>query len=471
MSLTRAVARSTMLQALGRALSIGLALVVFLLVARHLGVEGYGYYTTITAFLQLFGLVVDLGLYIYLAKTLGEPGVDQSRIVSNVFTLRLVSAVLILGLAPLLVLLFPYPPLVKIGVAAMSLSSLFVTLTQVLAGIFQKHLQAERFIIGEVIGRVLLLAATVLAIRSGVGVLGIVWTVVLSSAVIFVVTAWWARRLVSFGLRFDAPLWWQILRSTWPIALSIAFNVVYFKADTIILSLYYPAYDVGIYGAPYRVFEALISIPALFAGLLTPLLTTAYLSDRPRFARMLQRSFEALVLVAAPLVIGTQFVAQPVMQLVAPEFAASAPILRILIVGTAAIFVGYLFSNTVVVVNRQRAMVWIYAVVAISSIGLYLATIPRFSYFGAATVTVLVESVVAVAGAWMVLRTAQVRFGLGPTARILAAGGLMAAAMWFSRGLPWIVNGLLGVVIYAAAVVALRVVDRATIRAIVMRSP
>ena len=29
---------------------------------------------------------------------------------------------------------------------------------------------------------------------------------------------------------------------TWPIALSIIFNVVYFKADTIILSLYYPAH-------------------------------------------------------------------------------------------------------------------------------------------------------------------------------------------------------------------------------------
>jgi O-antigen/teichoic acid export membrane protein len=102
---------------------------------------------------------------------------------------------------------------------------------------------------------------------------------------------------------------------------------------------------------------------------------------------------------------------------------------------------------------------------------LYLATVPRFSYFGAATGTVLVESAVAIAGAWMVLRTAQVRFGFGPTVRILAAGGLMAAAMWIGRGLPWIVNGLLGVAVYSAVVVALRVVDRETIQAIVSRSP
>lgn len=471
MSLTRAVAHSTILQALGRALSIALALVVFLLVARHLGVEGYGHYTTVTAFLQFFGLVVDLGLYIYLAKTLGEPGVDESRMVSNVFTLRLVSAIVILGLAPMVVLLFPYPSVVKVGVAAMSMAALFVTITQVLAGVFQKRLRAERFIIGEVVGRVLLLVVTVVAIKAGVGVVGIVWTVVLSSMVTFVITVWWARRLIPFGLQFDWTLWKQIISSTWPIALSIAFNVVYFKADTIILSLYYPAYDVGIYGAPYRVFEALISIPALFAGLLTPLLTTAYLTDRQRFGRILQRGFEALVLVAAPLVIGTQFVAGDVMRLVAPEFIASAPVLRILIVGTASIFIGYLFSNTVVVVNRQRTMVWVYAAVALSSLVLYLMIIPRFSYFGAATVTVAVESVVALAGAWVVLRTAQVRFGFGPTGRIVLAGGLMALAMWFGRNLPWAVNGLFGVAVYGVAVVALKVVDRATIRAIVMRSP
>ncbi len=471
MSLTRSVARNTLSQAVGRALSIGLALVVFFMVARHLGVEGYGYYTTVTAFLQLFGLVVDLGLYIYLAKTLGQPGVDEARMVGNILTLRLVSATLILGLAPLLVFFFPYPSVVKVGVAAMSLSSLFVTVTQVLSGVFQQRLRAAKFIIGEVIGRLVLLGATLVAIRSGAGILGIIWTVVFGSFVAMIITAWWAYRLIPFKLGFDGGVWKQIIRSTWPIALSIMFNVIYFKADTIILSLYYPAYEVGIYGAPYRVFEALISIPALFAGLLTPLLTTAYLTDRPRFGRMLQRGFEALVLMAAPLVVGTQFVATDVMRLVAPEFAASAPVLRILVFGTAAIFIGYLFSNAVVVVNRQRAMVWVYATVAFSSVALYVATIPRFSYFGAATVTVLVESVVAVAAAWMVLRTADVRFSLSPTARILVASGLMATAMWFGRGLAWTIDGVLGVAVYAAAVVGLRVVDRATLREIITRSP
>ncbi|MBI4092938.1 MAG: flippase [Candidatus Kerfeldbacteria bacterium] len=469
-SLTRSVAHNTFYQVIGRSASILLALVVFVLVARHLGVEGYGYFTTITAFLQFFGVVVDLGLYIYLAKTLGEPGIDERRIVGNVFTLRLVSAMVLLGAAPLLILAFPYPAVVKLGVAAMSISSLFVTITQVLAGLFQKTLRAGQFILGEVVGRVLMLGVTIAAIRLGAGVNGIVWTVVISSAATFLITLMMARRLTRFRLEFDWPLWRAILRTTWPIALSILFNIVYFKADTIILSLYYPATDVGIYGAPYRVFEALISIPALFAGLLTPLLAAAFVTDYARFNRILQRGFEMLLAAAVPLVVGTQFVARDVMQLVAPGFAASAPVLRILVFGTAAIFLGYLFSNTVVVVNRQRTMVWVYATMAVSSVILYWLTIPRFSYFGAASVTVLVESVVAAAGAVVVLRTSRIRLAFGPTARIMAAGLLMAGMMWLVRSLPWYVNGSIGVAIYGLALLFFRIIDRPLLKEVFGRS-
>ena len=470
MSLTRSVAHNMFYQIVGRVVSALLTLVIFILVARYLGVEGYGFYTTATAFLQFFGIVVDLGLYIYLAKALGEPGVDEASIVGNVFTLRLVSAVVILGFAPLAVLAFPYPATVKLAVAVMSLFTLFVTLSQVLAGVFQKTLHTGKFILAEVVGRVVQLIGTVIAIRLGVGLIGIIWVIVLSSAVSFVATFVWARGYIRFRLRFDFPLWKQILSATWPIALSIMFNVVYFKIDTIILSLYYSARDVGIYGAPYKIFEAFISIPAIFAGLLTPILTTAYLTDRARFTRILQRGFEVLLLMALPLVVGTQFVARDVMKLIAPGFVESGAILQVLVFGSAAIFIGYLFTNAIVVVNRQRTMVWAYASVAVSSVILYLLTIPRFSYFGAATITVIVETAIAAIAAWVVLRTSGTRLSLGPSARIVVAAIGMALVMTVARNLPWYVNGTIGVFVYAAIVLAMNVIDRSMIREIVRRT-
>lgn len=470
MSLTRSVARNTITQMIGRIVSIILALLVFVFVARHLGVDGYGSFTTATAFLQFFSTVVDMGLYVYLAKSLGEPGVDESSVVSNVFTLRLISAVAILGIAPLAVLFFPYPTIVKVAVLLLMISSLFTTLTQALAGIFQKTLHTGRFIMGEVTGRIALLLLTLLAIHMNMGLIGIVVTVVVSAFINFILTLWWAQRLIRFRLVFDTVAWKKILSVTWPIALSIMFNVVYFKADTIILSLYYPAHDVGIYGAPYKVFEAFISFPALFAGLLTPILTTAFLTDRARFERILRRGFEALLLAALPIVVITMFAARDVMALVAPGFEASAPVFQILVFGTAAIFLGYLFSNAIVVVNRQRTMLWTYAIVAVSSLALYFGFIPRYSYFGAAIVTVVVESAVALVGGTIVLRASKTSLAIGPVVRIIAAALGMAAVMLFCVSLPWYLNMLVGLAAYAGLVIAFRAVHQSVIEELFSKS-
>jgi len=460
MSLTRSIAHNTLIQAVGRFVSVGLTLVVFLLVARHLGVADYGQLVTATAFLQLFSLVVDLGLYIYLTKTLGEPGVDAAVVTSNVFSLRIVSAVCIVGLAPLIVMLMPYPPAVKVSVGVMAISFIAATSTQALSGIFQHALRTARFIVSDIIGRVVLLAATVVAIQLGAGIVGISATVSLGSLVTLGLTILAARRLVPFRFSVDLGAWRKIFLSVWPIALSIALNVVYFKVDTLVLSWYHSSYDVGLYGAPFRILEALISIPAMISGLLTPLLATAYLTDRARFGRLLQRGLELLLFLGLPMVIGTQFIADDVMRLVAPEFSDSGSALRLLMVATFSIFIGYLYSNTVVVVNKQRAIVWAYAIGAVVSVGLCFAVIPRWSYLGAAGVAITVQTFMAAAGAWVVYRTARTGFSPGLTLRMLAAGAVMAVVMWLGRPLVWELNAMLGLASYALASFSFGVFNR-----------
>ncbi len=469
MSLTRVVARNTITQALGRGTSIVLGLIAYLLIARHLGVARFGDFTTISAFLQFFGAAVDLGLYIYLAKTLGQPDVDAPRIVGNVFGLRIVTAIAVFAAAPLVAFAFPYPAELRLGIAALSLSFVAVSVTQLLAGVFQRAFAMGRYIFGEVLGRAALVGLVLVATQHGLGFWSVIWIVVVASVVNVVWVLVAAGRFVPVRPRFDLSVWRAVIRETWPIALSVALNVVYFKADTIILSLLRTPTDVGLYGAPYRVFEALISIPALFAGLLTPVLAAAFATDRARFGAIVRRGFEILLVVAVPFVVGAQFVSRELMTFVDPAFAASGSILRVLVFGTAAIFVGYLFSNAVVVVGRQRTMVWAYGAMAIGSVALYVPAITRYSYYGAASVTVLVEVAIAVAAATVVLRASGARLTLGRPLRTLAAALGMAAVMWLGRGLPWVANGAVGVTSYAILILLLRVVDFATLREILGR--
>ena len=59
MTLARHVAWNTAIQILGKALSTLLGVVALGLVTRTLGTEGFGAYTTVNSFLQVFGVVVD----------------------------------------------------------------------------------------------------------------------------------------------------------------------------------------------------------------------------------------------------------------------------------------------------------------------------------------------------------------------------------------------------------------------------
>ena len=435
------------------------------MLTRYLGTGGFGQYTTIMAFLSFFGVLIDMGLYIILVKKISEPGVDQDSIVSNIFTLRLVSAVIFLGLAPIVVLFFPYPDVVKWGVLITSLSFLGITLNQVMAGVFQKHLRMDKVVIAEVIGRILLVVGTYAAIAADLGLLWIMATVGIGSLVNFVITFAFSRRFVRIRLKFDMVIWRRVIQESWPIALSIAFNLVYFKADIIILSLYHSESVVGIYGASYKVLEVLTTFPAMFAGLVLPLLAAAWIaSDQERFKRVLRKAFDAMIMLAVPLVVGTLFLAQPIMDLIAPDFVDSAAILRILIFATATIFIGNLFGNTVVAINKQKTMMWLYLIVAIISLIGYLKLVPVYSYFGAAGVTVASELMVTIAAMTIVGMATKVWPSLKLLFKSLVASGVMAFVLFLLTGYNVFILLLVGGITYFVALLLLKGFSKEMIR-------
>ncbi len=464
MSYTRKIAHNTIIQIIGKGISTVIGVVVIGMLTRYLGTTGFGQYITIMAFLQFFGVLVDLGLYIILIKKISEPNVNQDEMVSNIFTLRLVSAVVFLGLAPIVVLFFPYAAIVKVGVLVTSLSFLGITLNQALTGVFQKHLRMDKVVIAEVIGRVILVGATYAAITADAGLLWVMGSVVVGSLVNFAITFFFSRQLVKIRLRFNMAVWKNVIKDAWPIALSIGFNLVYFKADTIILSLYHSEGTVGIYGAAYKVLEVLTTLPAMFAGLILPLLMVAWAAkEHERFRRVLQKAFDAMIMIAVPLAVGTVFLAGPIMDLIAPEFHDSATVLQILIFATATIFVGNLFGNTVVAINKQRTMMWIYLGVSIVSLVGYLYFIPRYSYYGAAAMTVVSELMVTIAAGIIVCLAIKMWPSFKVFGKALFASGIMAVVLYLISGVNIIAAFSIGGGVYLAILLLLRGITRETL--------
>lgn len=440
MGLRRKIAQNTAIQTAGKVIGTGLSLVVAGIVFRLLGDEGFGQYTSIIGFLQIFGTLMDFGLYIILVKRYSDIHDASSPVVNTIFTLRVLSGVVFLGSAPLVALFVNlFSPIYSARLVTGMFLALgfffFISLNQLLSVIFQKHLRSQRIAMGELVGKIVLLVATIIVAWFGWGLHAVLLTMVLSSGVNCLILFFGAHKYIHLRFQWDRALVGEIIREAWPIALSIVFVQLYFKGDIVFLTFFHTSdAAIGWYGAPYKILEVLITFPAMFVGLVLPVVTKAWQQkEMTRFHDLVQKSFDALSFIAIPMIGGTCILAPQIMRVLAgTDFTNSTAILRILIIATSAIFFATLFGYVVVAIDRQRTMTWGYGFVAVSSLILYSLMIPRFSIIGAAWVTVYSEVTVLCIATWTVLRTAHMRLRLHTAVKAIVAAIGMTAALWFA---------------------------------------
>ncbi len=470
MSRTSRIAKNTLIQVVGRTVGTLLGVATLSVMTHELGATGYGAFTTVTSFLQFFGILVDFGLSLTTVAMLSETGADRDRIASNIFTLRIVSAAVFFGLAPLIVLLLPYGPDIKAGVRVAAFSFFFLAVNQVLTSVLQKELRMARAAAAEVLGRFGLLLGVWLVARYDLGLGWMFAALSLGNAL----TAFWnwllVRKLVSLSWRCDGPVWKKIAGHSWPIALSITFNLIYLKGDVIVLSLTRSQAEVGVYGAAYKIIDVLTVIPIMFMGLVLPLLVRARdEGSMPEFRRILQRAFDFMAVLAMPFVAGALAVGTPLMQLFGHEFLASGSLLKILIVAAAAVFFGSMFGHAVIAVQKQKAMIWGYAVDAVLATLLYVILVPKYGPTLAAWVTVVSEVFIALATFTVVHRAT----GFVPRFGVFLRAGIAAAAMGvlirLLPDMPVLMKVAFGVAAYAGLAVFLRAVTPETLRQLLGR--
>jgi O-antigen/teichoic acid export membrane protein len=203
----------------------------------------------------------------------------------------------------------------------------------------------------------------------------------------------YATKKYNAGFEFDLCVWKKIFKKAWPLAISIMFNVVYLKGDTVLLSLFRPQSEVGIYGAAYKVIDVLAESAMMLMGLLLPLLSYAWAKNlKDKFKNRLQKSFDIMMAVALPAIAGLIMLSDKIIVLIAGnQFSTSAQILEILALALLGVFLGAIFGHTAVAINKQKKTLWVYISGAILTLIGYLIFLPKYGMFGAAWMSVFSE--------------------------------------------------------------------------------
>lgn len=420
-SVSRALARNTALQIVGKALGTLLSLLTFVLLVRYLDTDGWGALTIALNYGTILAILVDFGLTLTTAQMIAEPDADESRILGGVLTLRVVSALVFLGGGAAAVFAFPYATEVKIAAALSCASFFFGTVATVFSGVFQKRLAMRDVVLAETLNRAVVCALAASLPFLGVSVVMGSIIFVAGSLVQLVVTAAAATRLTSIRPCVDWGVWRGAIARSWPIGVAIALNLVYLRGDIFFLSIFGVSdYDIGLYGAAYKVVDVTTTVPVMFMGLMLPLLAHARAGNNDgAFREHFQRAFDILAMLGIPFAFGAIAVGGPLLGMLKPDLAAAGPLLAILGPATALVFFGSLFGHTIVALHKQRMMIWGYFATAVLGLLGYVTFIPLYGTIAAAWVTLACEGLIMLLTAGVVFASTRIALSLR---RLLQAG-------------------------------------------------
>lgn len=463
MNITRSIIKNAGLQYLSRFIGTVLGVATLAILTRYLGDAGYGRFTVAASYLQFVGTLVDFGLNITATAMLSEPNANGRRILSNLFTLRLISALVFFGGAAALAMFLPWGSEIQMAIIAGSLSFVFLSIHQVVLGLFQKNLQMVWPAISEVVGRTALLVGVIIVVKNGGNLVSIMLTMSAANFIMVLITVIFAWRLQHFSFALDIAMIKSIIKRSWPIALSIVFNLVYLRGDVIIMKIVGRAdAEIGWYGAAYKPLDVITVIPIILMGLVLPIFVNAWKTgDLEKTGRIIRRAVDTVSLLAFPILMGGVVLATPVMILISgQEFAPAGPLFALLIVAAFMVFFGALFGHLIVGINRQRTMLFVYATDAIVSLALYFLLIPRYGAVAAALITIFSEAVIAIAAGAIVVRQTKIKLIFWTTGKAFLASLIMAGAVAAASGAHVVARIALGAGIYMLLLIAFKVIKK-----------
>lgn len=427
-------------QALARAVSVALGAVTMAVVTRHLGAGGYGVLVAALAYTSIFTVLVDIGTGTVLVRELSGGGGSSRALLGKALGLRLALALAAMLVAAALLPLLYAGHTMRIAVLLVLPSILFGSVTSTLSVPLQAALRMRRFAVVDVAVQVVSAGSVLLLVASNRGLYSLLAAGVLASAAQAGLLALACRGIES-GIgapSVDLAAWRRLVVDALPLGIALVLNTLYFRIDTILLSVLRGPEATGVYGAAGRFLEISVSFASLLVLSLFPLLAAAAeVDDLERVRALARRGVELLVLAGAPLVAAVLVVAPELVRLATgSEFDAAVSPLRILIVAAAFMPVNALLGHLVIALRREARALWLNVLALVVNVALNVALIPAYGVVAAAWVFLASELVIFASGIWLAYRYARFTLPVALPLRAVAAGALMGAAMVAVGGRP-----------------------------------
>ena len=452
-----------------QAVSYIFAFVYTIYTARYLGPEGFGVFNFAIAFTGIFGVLADFGLATLVVREVSRDTSLVNKYLGNSLSMKVILTVLTIVLTLIALNIMGYPQQTVYVTYLITFSVVITAFSQIFYSIFQAYEKMEYQSVGMILYAVLIMVGILLAIHYKMDILVIALVYFVSSVIVLVCNVIiGARKFVLPKLKVDLGFWKATLKEAWPFAITTISVNLYTWIDTILLSLLIGELVVGWYTAAYRLIIVLLIIPIIFNTVVFPVMSRYYVSSKESLKFSFEKYFKFIMLIGIPLGIGTTLLSDKIILLIyGNQYLNSIIALQILIWSLVIIFARSPFERLLEASNRQLTVTKVFIIGVIFNVIANLIVIQRFSYVGSAVITVLTDLIVISLLIYIVksLGISISRNILLDLGKIVFAGCIMGIFIYISN-INLIISAVAGVLIYAAVLLILKILDKDEIKMI-----
>jgi O-antigen/teichoic acid export membrane protein len=429
---------------------------MMVVLARSLGVEGFGTYQRAEAFVALFSILASLGLDMILTREVARSGEHTPEYLYGVMTLKLLLGPLCLALVLGFAYARGYQGHFLWGIWCYGFVLILTTVAQTYDAVFQGLDEMGYIAIGNIVNQLAFVILGGACVLFGKDLRWILATLVVAAVVRYAISAYLMQRLHLGWARPSPRTLLYLLAQSVPIAFAASFVIVYQQLDAVLLGELKGNVEVGWYKASAKFLLFFTVLRESFLVAIYPVFASVAHSDRQRMGGLVTRAVRYQMIVALYFIICFVILPRVAPTLLGTAFQNTAAVLPIMALMLVPQTISITMGRVLVASGNQKRVMVATGIALVVNVALNLALIPRFGFMGAAAAGMASELAVAGVNVFYVhryvARTTMTRAILRPVLAAVIAGAAIHLMPWLHlyAALP------LAGVLYAGALLALR---------------
>lgn len=442
----KTVTRNFLKLGMGEVFARLVAFAATIYIARVLGPDSYGVVGFALAITLYFSWFTDFGIEELAPRELARnPALIRGLAPSLVAARTLIAIVCAVGLAIFSWSFLPQPDAAVLAACGLTLLPVGLGVRWVFYG-FEKM---GRVALARGMGELLRLMLVIVLVKQSTDIVQVPLAQFMGEMLAALLLLWWARQ---HGFRFTWHIDWQHIRPVFrrarSLMLTALMGLVIYNSDLLILRIFRPVSEIGLYLAAYTLIALLANLGNAYSSSLLPTLSRID-RDNGDTQRLFDTALAHMFAFVLPLAVGGCMLGKDIIQTAfGSSFTQAGLLLQILIWCVPFLLIRAVLRAALIVRGREDLVFRLTAWAAGINIVLNFIAIPVWGMLGAAVTTVLTETL------RMLLAYRYVRAeGYNKTSiqrfwrSIVATAAMFAALLLLSTQSLWLAL-VLGAVVY-----------------------